>query len=207
MCLLFPWASARGHIEAKEVQDSIEAFSVNFRGLRPAATLKRGVTLWNRFRIITFPWASARGHIEAISCSLTFRRTVRFPWASARGHIEASRITYPPDPPSNFRGLRPAATLKPKCPSRTHPLGTYFRGLRPAATLKPHGVRSQNQGGMAFPWASARGHIEASPRSMRLWGVGIFPWASARGHIEATESWPTAPRLSGISVGFGPRPH
>ena len=116
--VLFPWASARGHIEALIAQ------------------------LWPPHRG-RFPWASARGHIEAHCRAVLAAVISHFRGLRPAATLKLCAYKVRRRVARDFRGLRPAATLKrPAAP--VGPVGpSNFRGLRPAATLKRQGLQRQ----------------------------------------------------------------
>ena len=127
-----------------------------------AVTMPTVCALWDRWYGVPFPWASARGHIEAVHGMSTRTRYINF-----RGLRPAATLKLQEGWPSrclvsDFRGLRPAATLKLRAFVSGVVTHIHFRGLRPAATLKPRLHGHADAGRAQFPWASARGHIEAA---------------------------------------------
>ena len=135
----FPRPQRRGLIEAALSLAWARA-SGPFRDLSVAASLKLARVGDSDNHIGNFPRPQRRGLIEARRRGGPTRRFRPFPRPQRRGLIEARRSPPATRPPSPFRDLSVAASLKPPwepSPSQAEPCP--FRDLSVAASLKRDG--------------------------------------------------------------------
>ena len=145
-----PRTQIRGLIEASCRPGSRRLYQARFRGLRSAASLKPAGRAGATGRRLGIPRTQIRGLIEAHALLPVGRGPAEgIPRTQIRGLIEAAgdrqawRVPTPPIPRTQIRGLIEADT--PACHARRS--SGRFRGLRSAASLKPrHDPRGRRPG-------------------------------------------------------------
>ena len=154
----FPRGIPRGLIEAQRILVRLRIVRAVFRGVFPAASLKRGYGAQGDGDGGRFPRGIPRGLIEAR-------------WQRGRGR-RRRRV---------FRGVFPAASLKlEKLGFDSGRVRDVFRGVFPAASLKLIQLKKGCRPTPCFPRGIPRGLIEAtapggSTRVIRTFSAGYSP--------------------------------